>query len=68
MNTEQKLTPKYWVGHDKNTDDVFITTARKSWFECDEAMAELFDDNWLNREELSIILVEIKQVEIDLGG
>lgn len=30
MNNSQKLSPKYWVVHDKRTDDVFIETAHKS--------------------------------------
>jgi hypothetical protein len=29
MQTNQKLSPKYWVVHDKTTTDVFIKTAHK---------------------------------------
>lgn len=29
MDSDQQLTPKYWVVHDTATDDVFIATARK---------------------------------------
>ena len=30
MKTVQEFTPKYWVVHDPNSDDVFIDTASKS--------------------------------------
>ncbi len=30
MKDDQKYMPKYWVVHDKETDDVFIDTADKS--------------------------------------
>lgn len=30
MKPDQKFTPKYWVCHNPDTDDVMIETARKS--------------------------------------
>ena len=30
MKQDQKFTPKYWVLHDKTTDDVFTDSMRKS--------------------------------------
>ncbi len=30
MNNNQKITPKYWIFHDKTSDDVFIATATAS--------------------------------------
>jgi hypothetical protein len=38
MNSNQKMTPKYWVAHDTRTDDVFINTASKSLVVCRNLM------------------------------
>ena len=41
MKDSQKYSPKYWVVHDKKSDDVFINTASKNR----QASVELFIDN-----------------------
>ena len=42
MKTTQKFTPKYWICHDKTTDDVFIMTADKSKDNSIEKYIKLF--------------------------
>lgn len=76
MNDQQKLSPKYWVVHDKKSDDVFINTASKnkkvsmdifiddnSW---DRWATYLEDDELIemfhNDKDLEIILIEISKV------
>lgn len=77
MNDQQKLSPKYWVVHDKKSDDVFINTASKnrqnaidifmddnSW---DRWETYLEDDDLLemfdNDEDLEVISIEIKETK-----
>jgi hypothetical protein len=35
MKKDQKLTPKYWIGHDPKTDDVYISSAAKDYKTCE---------------------------------
>lgn len=77
MKGMQKYSPKYWVVHDKESDDVFINTASKnkkdsmdifiddnSW---DRWETYLEDDELINMfhndNDLEIILIEISKVE-----
>lgn len=62
MNDYQKLSPKYWVGHNKATDDVFIETADKSYEWVVDKMELKFGDDFYENPNLEIILVEIKKV------
>jgi hypothetical protein len=63
MNKDQELTPKYWVGHDVESDDVFLNTASKSKCEAETKMNERFrGTNWRNLDYISIDLMEIKLV------
>lgn len=63
MKKDQPFTPKYWVVHNIETDDVFLETASKTRADCEE---------WLNALAISdeiydthkIILIEIKEVKI----
>lgn len=76
MKPDQKHSPKYWVVHDKQTDDVFLFSAHK----CKQRSIELFlermsevcpllseDDlyeEFENNEYSECILVEIKKVGV----
>jgi len=75
MKTTQKLTPKYWVVHDKTTDDVFIDTARKGLAEAIDAFMDKhsydrwgihpddkLQDLWFEDACLEVILVEINML------
>lgn len=76
MKPNQKLTPKYWVVHDKKTDDVFIGTVAKSMTESLELFFNSYTHaysgaiksdeelpDWFNKEEdLECILIEINKV------
>lgn len=77
MKPNQKLSPKYWVVHDKKSDDVFINTASKNKrnavdiFLDDDAWdrwaAYLEDDALLemfhNDKDLEVILIEVKEMD-----
>ncbi len=67
MKQDQYYTPKYWVVHDKSSDDVFMWTASKIRQEA----IELFDHS--NRcsvdfdynELLECILIEVRMMSED---
>lgn len=62
MKETQKYTPKYWVGHNKNTDDVYINTAFKHRKDASDAMIGMFGYEWHEKQELEVVLIEIKLV------
>lgn len=63
MKENQKLTPKYWVLHNKQEDDVYLYTARKSRSDALKATEELLGEDWfIMEDDFEIILVEIRQV------
>ena len=77
MKQNQKYTPKYWVVHDKETDDIFPSTMHKSKWQSEELfinqMTEIlnfsnFEDARESYENNSdtyeCILIEIKQVRM----
>lgn len=59
MNIEQKLTPKYWVGHKIDSDDVFLVTANKDQRDACVAMLKLFGVDWVIDENLAVDLIEL---------
>lgn len=64
MNSEQKYTPKYWVGHSTKMDEVFIVTASKNKDYSCKLMEDLFGEDWFLDETFEVILIEIKQAEL----
>lgn len=79
MKQNQKFTPKYWVVHDKETDDIFPFTMHKNKRQSEEIFAEHLIDivyEYTSIEDAlevfdsdkggtyECILVEIKQVEM----
>lgn len=62
MNKNQKQTPKYWIGHDKRTDDVFLNTARKDRDSCVVDMKRCFGEDCFMDDNFEVILIEIKEV------
>ena len=60
-----KYTPKYWVGHNKSEPDVhFMYTASKSRDGAVMGMEHLFGEDWFFDEDLEVILIEIKKVQL----
>ena len=49
-------TPKYWIGHSLKEDDVFLTTAKKSYQEAHDAMNELLGEEWTANAKYEIML------------
>lgn len=79
MYKEQKHSPKYWVVHDKHSDDVFIGTAHKSKFMSERlfvhnnlmtmfphAEEEDLFEMYYNEEDYGCILIELKLVDIKI--
>ena len=64
MKTDQKFTPKYWVGHHKQDDDVLLQTANKSRLACCELMESFYGEDWFMDENFDVILVEIRVVDV----
>ena len=66
MKPDQRFTPKYWVFHNKETDDVYLDTAAKSWDGCTESVESLYLDKLMDFYENSDSPYEISLVEIRL--
>ena len=77
MNNTQKFTSKYWVMHDRATDDVFIETASKCMPDSIKKFLRLkahgyfgtvdddeAEDMFLDHPSLDCSLIEIKLVEM----
>jgi len=64
MNEDQELSPKYWIGHSKKSDDVFLDTASKGFNDTSLNMFSVFGRNWLDDEDKEIGLFELKQIPI----
>ncbi len=64
MNTEQEFTPKYWVGHNPEKDDVYLDTASKSWDDADKKMRLLFGEDYQYETVYKVSLVEIRLVDL----
>lgn len=63
MKTEQEFTPKYWVLHDIDSDDVYIDTLAKSYTTCKNLSAMLYCDE-MHTDNVQISPVEIKLVNL----
>lgn len=61
-NKPQKYTPKYWVGHNRNTDDVYISTASKNKAEAFGKMLAHVGPVVYDDSSYEMILIEIKEV------
>jgi len=62
MKSNQKYSPKYWMGHYKQNDDVMLFSASKNREECCKLMEEAYGEDWFLDEDFDVILVEINQV------
>ena len=62
MKDNQKFTPKYWVLHNKIEDDVYLSTACKSYPDAVLQAQDLLGEDWFMDDNFEVILVEIKKV------
>lgn len=62
MQKGQGFTPKYWMGHHKQTDDVMLFSASKNRRDTVKLMEEAYGEDWFLDENFEIILVEINMV------
>ena len=65
MNNEQEFTPKYWVVHDKEDDDILISTASKAKDNACSKMKQIFGDRCFEDGRYSVDLVEIKLCDLE---
>jgi len=63
MKTEQEFTPKYWIFHNTESDDVYLDTASKSLDTC-RNLAHLLYGIVSDDSRYQFSLVEIKLVEL----
>lgn len=63
MNQNQKHSPKYWVCHNKQEEDVYLSTAAKDITSTMKKTSHLFGEGWTEDPSLDIILIELKEVE-----
>lgn len=64
MKVDQQYSPKWWVGHHKRQEDVFFSTMHKSRACAVKEMEIIFGEDWFIDEDLEVILVEIKMVNV----
>ncbi len=64
MKDNQEITPKYWVGHNKRLDDIYLCTADKTKFEVCKNMEQMFGEDWFLDDDFDVILIEVKQVDL----
>jgi hypothetical protein len=63
VKVDQKLTPKYWVIHNKTTDDVMLQTASKSLADAWANAEAEFGESVCEDENIEPILIEINFVD-----
>lgn len=62
MKRDQKNTPKYWVIHDTETDDILSNTMSKSVAETCKLMQYWHNTDWEDNQKYEMILVEVKPI------
>ena len=62
MQESQKLTPKYWIGHDSRTDSVMLHTASHCRSDVEEHLRLDLGDDWMDDPQIEIKLFEINFV------
>lgn len=62
MTNDQEFTPKYWVGHHKQTDDVMLFSASKTKADTLGELELAYGEDWFLDENFEVILIEIKKV------
>lgn len=64
MKINQEYSPKYWVGHHKQTTDVLLHTASKTRHDVCRSMEAMYGEDWFLDDDFEVILIELKQVII----
>lgn len=62
MKEGQEYSPRYWMGHHKQSDDVMLFSASKSREDCLKLMEEAYGEDWFLDDDFDVILVEIRQI------
>lgn len=64
MKADPQYSPKYWVGHHKQNDDIAVFSMSKSREGAVKEMELAYGEDWFLDDDLEVILIEIKQVAI----
>lgn len=64
MKDEQGFSPKYWVGHHKQTDDIMVFSMSKNKQDTCRELEIAYGEDWFMDENFEVILIEIKQVKV----
>lgn len=64
MKEGQEHSPRYWMGHHKQNEDLMLFSASKNREDCVKWMEEAYGEDWFLDDDFDIILVEIKQVPL----
>ncbi|MND81462.1 hypothetical protein D3C76_324340 [compost metagenome] len=59
-----QMSPKYWVGHHKENDDIMVFSMSKSRDGCAKELENAYGEDWFMDDNFEIILIEIKQVAL----
>lgn len=62
MKQDQEFTPKYWIGHHKESDDVLLFTAAKTRSVCCDTLEKTYSEDWFMDDNFEVSLFEIKLV------
>ena len=61
MKARQRFTPKYWVGHIVDSDDIMKHTMHKTKFKAERMVGEIYE-GWEGDPNIEVILIEVKMV------
>jgi hypothetical protein len=64
MTPNQNFSPKYWVGHHKENDDIMVFSMNKNRDACAKELEHAYGEDWFMDDKFEIILIEIKQVVV----
>lgn len=64
MKLDQKFTPKYWVGHHKQNDDIMVFSMAKSRDACVRELEQAYGEDWFIDDNIEVILIEIRALSV----
>lgn len=64
MKLDQAFSPKYWVGHHKENDDIMVFSMAKSREACVRELEQAYGEDWFLDDNFEVILIEIKAIPL----
>ena len=59
MKKDQKYSPKYWIAHKIDGDDIIISSMNKSRYDTEAFMDITFGDGWRSTHSIDLMDIEI---------